>query len=54
MLRFNGWILLGLAYMKRVAEKKMMTTVKWEVHVEKAFLLPWTEGILKIVDKIEQ
>lgn len=54
MLRLNGWILLGLAYIKRVAEKKMMTTVKWDVQVEKAFLLPWVEGIRKMVDKIQQ
>jgi len=54
LLRLNEWILLGLAYMKRVAEKKRMTTVKWEVQVEKVFLLPWAEGIHKIVDKIQQ
>lgn len=40
---------MGRAYIKRAAEKKMVTTVRWEAHVEKAFFLLWVVGICRIV-----
>ena len=40
---------MGQAYMKRVAENKMVSTVRWEEHVEKAFFLLWVLGICRIV-----
>lgn len=54
LFKSKGSIFLGQAYMKRVAEKKMVATIRWEEHVERAFFLLWVLGMHRIVMKISK
>lgn len=54
LFKSKGSIFLGRTYTKRVAEKKMVATVRWEDHVERAFFLLWVLGMHRIVMKISK
>ena len=43
-------VCLGFTHRNRQLSQPIMTKVKWEAHVGKAFLWPEAEGILRMVE----
>lgn len=52
LLEVDDFPRVGTTYVQRRVTKYIDTTVRWELQVEKAFCLPVTVGILKIVKTI--